>query len=161
MSDFLVHPFEPCFDSRSKILILGSFPSAASRENGFYYGHPRNRFWPLMAALFECETPRTIDEKKALLLSRGAALWDSAKSLDIVGSSDASIKNAEPNDVASLLKKTRITRIFANGKTAAAIYKRHIEPETGLPVTVLPSTSPANAAFSFERLLEAWRVILD
>ena len=156
-----VHPFAPVFREDARVLILGSFPSVRSRREGFYYGHPRNRFWPLMAALFSRPVPVTAAEKTALLTSCGVALWDSAMRCDVTGSADSSLRNAAPNDVASLLRRAPIRRIFANGRTAGALYDRLILPATGVPITVLPSTSPANAAVSFDGLLAAWRAVAD
>lgn len=150
------HIFLPVYDENSKVLVLGSFPSVKSREQGFYYGHPQNRFWKVLAAVCGCEVPKTIEEKKAMLLTNHIAIWDVIDSCDIIGSSDSSIKNVVPADIAGMLPKTNITRIFANGKTAGNLYKRFSEESTGLPAVVLPSTSPANAACSLEKLIEVW-----
>ena len=147
------HTFLPVYDESSELLILGSFPSVKSREQGFYYGHPQNRFWRVLAAVCKCEVPQTIEEKKSMLLARHIAIWDVIDSCDIIGSSDSSIKNVVPAD---MLSKTKITRIFANGKTAGNLYKKFSEKSTGLEAVVLPSTSPANAAFSLEKLVECW-----
>ena len=159
--EHLVHGFEPVYDQNSKVLILGSFPSVKSRETDFYYGHPQNRFWRLIAYLFGEATPSTVEEKKRLLLAHGLAVWDVIAQCDIKGSSDASIKNAVPADIKSLLEKTGITRIFVNGGKAAAVYEKYQLPLTGIPAVKLPSTSPANAAWSLDRLLESWRIILN
>lgn len=156
-----IHPFDPVWDENSRVLILGSLPSARSRQEGFYYGHPQNRFWRLLAALFDAPTPASIPEKKALLLSNGVALWDAAASCEIEGSADATIRSARPNDVAGLLARCPIARIYANGQTAAKLYRQLIEPDTGRPIVALPSTSPANAAWGMERLLKAWETIKD
>ena len=150
------HTFLPVYDENSKVLILGSFPSVKSREQGFYYGHPQNRFWKVLAAALECEVPKIIEEKKAMLLTNHIAIWDVIDSCDIIGSSDSSIKNVVPADIAGVLSKTKITRIFANGKTAGNLYKKFSEESTGLPAVVLPSTSPANAACSLEKLIDVW-----
>ena len=152
----ILHTFLPVYDENSKILILGSFPSVKSREQGFYYGHPQNRFWKVMAAVLKCEAPKTIEEKKKMLLANHIAIWDVIDSCDIIGSSDSSIKNVVPADIAGMLPKTSITLIFANGKTAGNLYKKFSEESTGLPAVVLPSTSPANAAVSLEKLIEVW-----
>ena len=152
----LSHVFLPVFDETSKVLILGSFPSVKSREQGFYYGHPQNRFWKVIAALCEETVPTTIEEKKAMLLKHHIAIWDVIGSCDIIGSSDSSIKNVVPADIAGLLGKTRIERIFANGKTAGSLYEKYCREQTGRKITVLPSTSPANAACSLEKLVEVW-----
>lgn len=153
----ITHPFPPVFDENSRVLILGSFPSVKSREVSFYYGNPQNRFWRVLAALFGGDVPSTVEEKRAFLLSHGIALWDVIASCDIVGSDDSSIKNALPNDVKSLVAKTRIERVFTNGGTANRLYRAHLEREVGIEAAALPSTSPANAGYSLMRLVEAWR----
>ena len=155
----IVHPIPPLYDENSKVLVLGSFPSVKSREAQFFYGHPQNRFWKVMAQLFDEEIPQSIPEKRALLLRNHVAVWDVIHSCEIVGSSDSSIKNVTPNDLESICRHTHIERIFVNGKTAEKYYKRYIEPNIGIPAICLPSTSPANAAWSLERLVEAWKVI--
>lgn len=154
-----VHPIPPVFDTDSTVLVLGSFPSVKSRESGFFYGHAQNRFWRVTAAVFGCPVPVTIPEKRAFLLQNHVALWDVIASCDIDGSSDASIKNVRPNDLAPLLAASKITHIFTNGATADALYTRWQFPATGIPAVRLPSTSPANAAWSLDRLIDAWRVI--
>ena len=159
--DLQIHNIDPVYDEESRVLLLGSFPSVRSREAGFFYAHPRNRFWPLLALLFSLPEPQTVEEKKALLHAQHIALWDSAASCTITGSGDASIRNAQPNDIPALLAKTKICAIFANGQTAYALYRRLIEPKTGISARLLPSTSPANAAFSMERLLEEWACVRD
>lgn len=159
--EHIVHSFEPVYDRASEILILGTLPSVKSRENNFYYGHKQNRFWKVLATLLKEPVPHTIEEKKAMLLARRIALWDVIQSCDIKGSSDSSIKNVQPTDIGMILEKTNITRIYANGNKAGQLYKRYQFPVTGRKATVLPSTSPANAAWSLERLCEAWRVILE
>lgn len=153
----LSHEFLPVYDERSKVLILGSFPSVKSREQGFYYGHPQNRFWKVMASLCDELVPVMIEEKKAMLLKHHIAIWDVIDSCDIIGSSDSSIKNVVPADIAGLLRKTQIKRIFANGKTAEKLYNKYVKEQTGKEISVLPSTSPANAACSFDKLVEVWR----
>ena len=154
------HPIPPVFDERSEVLILGSFPSVKSREEGFFYGHPQNRFWKVLSAVFdECE-PRAVEEKKQFLLRHRIALWDVIASCEITGSSDSSIKNVIPNDISALLSHTPITRIFVNGKTAEKYYRKYIRPSVGTDAILLPSTSPANAAWSLERLIREWRAIL-
>jgi hypoxanthine-DNA glycosylase len=156
----VTHEFDPIVDQNTRILILGSFPSVKSRENAFYYGHPQNRFWKLLAFLLECEVPVTIEEKKALLYEHGIGIWDVIESCDITGSSDSSIRNAVPAKIPELLQKYPIPHIFANGRLAERLYKKYIYPETKQEIFSLPSTSPANAAYSFERLKESWKVIL-
>ncbi len=157
----IVHPLAPIYDDHSKILILGSFPSVRSRESGFYYGHPQNRFWRVLAAIFGGDLPETAEDKRAFLLKNGIALWDVLASCEIKGSSDASIREEVPNDVGKLLERAPIERIFVNGKTAEKYYKKHLEKPLGRACRVLPSTSPANAAMSLDRLINAWREILE
>lgn len=159
--EHIVHSFEPVYDKASEILILGTLPSVKSRENNFYYGHKQNRFWKVLATLLKEPIPDTIEEKKAMLLARRIALWDVIQSCDIKGSSDSSIKNVQPTDIGMILEKTNITRIYANGNKAGQLYKRYQFPVTGIEAMVLPSTSPANAAWSLERLCKAWHVILE
>ena len=153
-----IHPFPPLFNEESKILILGSFPSVKSRKNQFYYGHPQNRFWKVIAAIFGTDIPTSIDEKKALILSNHLALWDVIAECEIVGSSDSSIRNVRANDLTVILEHSKVEQIFTNGKTAEKHYIKYIEPQTNIKATVLPSTSPANAAWSLERLIEEWGV---
>lgn len=155
-----VHEFGPVYDRHSKILILGSFPSVKSREVQFYYGHPKNRFWKLLAYLHHAKEPITISEKKAFLTERHIALWDVIESCDITGSSDSSIRNVTVNDIGRILKEANIQSIYANGKKAEQLYNKYVEPVTGRQIIGLPSTSPANAAFSMERLAEDWKQIL-
>lgn len=156
----LVHTIPPLYDANARVLLLGSFPSPKSRENGFFYGHPRNRFWQVLTALYHVPVPQTIEQKKTLCLSHGIALWDVVAQCTITGASDASIRNAVPNDLRPLLAQTQITRLFATGATAASLYRRLIQPTLGLAITQLPSTSPANAAWSLERLIKAYEYIL-
>ena len=153
----LVHTFEPVFDGHSRILVLGTFPSVKSRENRFYYGHPQNRFWKVAAALAGASVPETVAEKKAMLLKARIAVWDVIASCEIQGSSDSSIRHVTPNDIAGLLQKTGICAVFANGGKAYELYVRYCEAACGLRAVRLPSTSPANAAWSLERLTESWR----
>lgn len=154
------HTFEPIFDANSKILILGTFPSVKSREQGFYYGHPQNRFWRVLEKLTENSRVTTIEEKKELLLKNGIAIWDTVKSCDIVGSSDSSIKNVVPAEINWLLAQTDIQKIFANGGKAYSLYQKYVFPITKREIKKLPSTSPANASYSLERLLKEWHFIL-
>ena len=155
------HTIPPVFDKNSRILILGSFPSVRSREVGFFYGHPQNRFWRTLAHVFGGEPPQTVEEKRVFLLSNRIALWDVIASCEIEGSADSKIKNAVPNDISSLLENSHISRIFANGSTAHKLYGKYIEPKTGIPAYKLPSTSPANAAWSVEKLTEIWKIIKE
>jgi double-stranded uracil-DNA glycosylase len=152
----IVHPFLPVWNSTSRALVLGTFPSVQSRANAFYYGHPQNRFWRVTAALFNELTPQTIQDKQAMLLKHGVALWDVLASCDINGSADGSIRNATPNDIGQLLHDAPITRVFANGQTAATLYRKYVEPACGMPIVTLPSTSPANARWTVEALTQAW-----
>ena len=162
MKDYthIVHPFGPLYDADSTVLILGSLPSIKSREQQFFYGHPQNRFWPLLAALFGEEAPRSVEEKRALALRRHVALWDTIYSCDIVGSSDSSIRNVVPTDLRPILAGSAVTRIFCNGRTSGLYYQKYQAKDLGIEAEVLPSTSPANAAWTMERLQDAWRVIL-
>lgn len=153
------HDFEPVFDENSKVLILGTFPSVKSRENQFYYGHPQNRFWKVIAGLTESEVPQTIEEKKKLLLEHGIAIWDIIESCDIIGSSDSSIKNVVPADIERVVANSKIQNIYANGGTAKKLYEKYSQKKTGREIIGLPSTSPANAAYSLERLLEYWQEV--
>ncbi|MBP3702567.1 MAG: DNA-deoxyinosine glycosylase [Lachnospiraceae bacterium] len=153
----LSHTFEPVWNENSTVLILGSFPSVKSREEGFYYGHPRNRFWKVLAAVKGEDEPTSIDGKKEFLLRNRIAVWDVIASCEIKGSSDSSIRNVIVNDFSEILEKSKVSRIFANGKTAQRLYKKYVLPDTGMPITALPSTSPANAAFSLEKLIDCYR----
>lgn len=158
---FLKHTFEPVFDKNSKILILGSFPSVKSREKNFYYGHPQNRFWKVLANIFEAEVPQTIDDKKNFLLEHHIALWDVIESCAIIGSSDSSIKDVVVNDFSKVLKNSEIEKIYVNGGKAYELYHKYAEKLTGIQAIKLPSTSPANAAWSVERLSSEWKKILE
>lgn len=155
----IVHPFPPFFRADSHILILGSFPSVKSREQLFFYGHPQNRFWRVLADVFEDEVPASIPEKRFFLERHQIALWDSIGRCTIEGSSDTSIRDVVPNDLSVILDAAPIAAIFCNGKQSFACYHRYIFPSVKLDASVLPSTSPANAAWSIERLTDAWRVI--
>lgn len=159
MSEYQLHSheFPPVWDKQSRILILGSFPSVKSREEGFFYGHPRNRFWKVLSAVLSCPEPDSIGEKKKMLLTNGIALWDVIAVCEIKGSSDSSIRNVVANDFTDLLQQSQIGAIFANGQTAGRLYHKYVEPETGITADILPSTSPANAAWSLERLIESYR----
>ena len=157
----LVHPFPPTWDEHSEILILGSFPSVKSRAMAYFYGHPQNRFWRVVAALYEDDIPLTVEERRAFLLRHHIALWDVIASCTIVGSSDSSIRDAVPNDIRPILAGAPIHRIYTNGQTSFRLYRKYILPEIGREAICLPSTSPANAAWSFDRLLSVWSVILD
>lgn len=159
--EHLTHTFDPVFDKESKILILGSFPSVKSRENHFYYGHPQNRFWKVVAEVLEKEVPQTIEEKKTFLLEHHIAVWDVIESCTIVGSSDSSIKDVVVNDFSRVLEESKIQMIFVNGGKAYELYHKYAEQKTGIQARKLPSTSPANAAWNLEKLLKAWCVIKE
>lgn len=156
----VVHTIPPLYDSHSRVLLLGSIPSPKSREIDFFYGHPQNRFWRVLAAVLGEEVPQTIEDKRTMCLKHHVALWDTIARCDIAGASDTSIRNAVPNDIGKLVRESEITRIFATGGKSAELYRKLIEPTLHIPITQLPSTSPANAAWSLERLIEAYRVIL-
>lgn len=150
------HPIPPVFDGNAAVLVLGSFPSAASRETGFFYGHPQNRFWRVLAALWDERVPVDIPEKIAFLHTHGIALFDVLAACEITGSADATIQNETPADLAPIFAAARIGAVFTNGKTAYALWRRYQQARWG-EVTPLPSTSPANAAWSLPRLVAAWR----
>lgn len=155
------HTFQPVFNGESRVLVLGTFPSVKSREGMFYYHHPQNRFWKVMARLCGEETPQTIEEKKKMLLRNRIAVWDVIESCDIIGSSDSSIKNVTPADLNRVLSGADIREIFGNGQKACALYRKYCQKTVGREIVCLPSTSPANAACSLERLLEQWAVVKD
>ncbi len=157
----LEHPFGPLFSADSRILILGSFPSVKSREQQFFYGHPQNRFWRVIAAVFDEPVPATTEEKKKLILGHRLALWDAIASCVVTGSSDASIREVRPNDLRIILDGCGIRRIYCNGRKSYEMYERYILPETGREAACLPSTSPANAQWSLDRLIAAWSVLKE
>ena len=157
----VTHPIPPLFDASSRILILGSFPSVKSREGLFFYHHPQNRFWKVLAGVLEEPVPGSIEEKKIFLLKHRIALWDVSASCTIEGSSDSTIKNVVPNDLSGILSAADISRIFCNGGASFQYYKKYQEPRTGRAAVRLPSTSPANAAWSLDRLIREWAVIRD
>ena len=156
MKEHIAHPIPPFYDADSQVLILGSFPSVKSREQMFFYGHPQNRFWKVIAGVFGEKVPETIEEKKRLILKHHLALWDVIAGCEIVGSSDASIRNARANDLSAILKNASIKKIIVNGKTAERLYKKHIEPKSGIVAVAMPSISPANAAWKLDMLTEIW-----
>lgn len=157
----IVHTFEPVFNKQSRVLVLGSLPSVKSREQGFYYGHAQNRFWKAVAALMQKPLPETTGQKKQLLLESRIAVWDVVQECDIIGSSDASIRNVTPTDLKRILDSCDIRAVFANGAAAAKLYEKFQKPLTKRDVITLPSTSPANAAWSLERLLDRWSALLE
>jgi len=157
--EHVYHTLEPFYDKNSRVLILGSFPSPLSRETGFYYGHPRNRFWQVLAQVFQEPIPQNHEEKKALLRKYHIALWDVLEQCDIIGASDSSIKNPVANDIRLILEHAPIEAIFTTGTKAGKLYQKYIFPMTQVQCKILPSTSPANAACSLEHLVEEYRVI--
>ena len=161
MREVVQHPFSPIVGPDSHVLILGTMASPKSRENGFYYGHPQNRFWPVLAAVFGQAVPRTPEAREALILTNGLALWDVLARCAIDGASDATIRDPIPNDIPALLLAYPITRVFTTGQTAARLYRRLVEPQTHLPCTALPSPSPANRRVPFDALVEAYAALRD
>lgn len=155
------HTIDPVYNEQSQILILGSFPSVKSREQQFFYGHKQNRFWKVLAGVLGCDVPQSVEEKKAMLLSHHIAVWDVIQSCEIEGSSDASIRDVVPNDLACILNTADIRTIYTNGGKAHELYGKYIEPVNKIAAHKLPSTSPANAGYSLERLLAAWSVIRE
>lgn len=153
----IVHPIKPLFNRESEILILGSFPSVKSREEGFFYGHPQNRFWRVMARICDAPVPKNIEEKTNLILKNRFALWDVIHSCEIEGSADSTIKNIVPNDLSIILDTAKIKKILVNGKKAESLYKKYLEKQTGIKAVCLPSTSPANASWSEDRLAAYWK----
>ena len=156
-----VHPIPPVFDKESRVLILGSFPSVKSREVMFYYGHPQNRFWRVLGTVLGCDFPDGAEERRELLLKNKVALWDVIASCEITGSSDSSVRNVVPNDISEILGNGNIRAIFVNGKCAEKYYRKYIKPTTEIECITLPSTSPATAAFSYEKLCEHWSEISE
>ncbi|MCI6176721.1 DNA-deoxyinosine glycosylase [bacterium] len=152
----------PLCGDRAGALILGSFPSPKSRAQGFYYGHPQNRFWPLMASLTgePAPTREDLDAKREIILRHDLAVWDVIRACTIRGASDASIRDVEPNDLAALVRRLGVTAVFCNGATSGRLYEKYALPRTGLPAVVLPSTSPANAAWTMDRLRQTWGAAL-
>ena len=157
----MIHNIDPVYDQDSRILILGSFPSVKSREQQFFYGHKQNRFWRVMAQVLGCTVPEDTEQKRTMLLTHHVALWDVIKSCEITGSSDASIRDVKPNDLSYILSQADIQAIYTNGSKAYELYQKYIFPLNGRKAHPLPSTSPANASYSLERLAEAWSVIQE
>lgn len=155
--EHIVHPFPPLYNSESRILILGSLPSVKSREQMFFYGHPQNRFWKMISGVFEEAVPQTIEEKKAFMLKHNIAMWDTIYSCDIIGSSDSSIKNVVPTDLKSIIDNSKIEKVICNGKTSGKYYEKYQMKYLGIKPDILPSTSPANAAYSLGKLVEIWK----
>lgn len=161
MKQTLIHSIQPIYDKNSKVLILGSFPSQKSREQLFFYGHPQNRFWKVISNIFDSEVPKTIQQKKQLLLENKIAVWDVISSCSIVGSADSTIKNVVANDISEILSCADIKAIFTNGKTSQKYYDKYIKEIIGLNAVCLPSTSPANAVWSFEKLVNEWKIVKE
>ena len=157
----MIHPIPPTWDAESEVLILGSFPSVRSRESGYFYGHPQNRFWKVLAAVFGQPVPAGMDEKRRFLLQNQLAVWDVIASCRISGSADSSIRDAKPNDISMILEGAGIRNIFCNGWTSFQLYNRYLLPRTEREAICLPSTSPANAAWSLDRLIDAWKSVKD
>ena len=160
-STYITHPFGPLYSGESRVLILGSFPSVKSREQNFFYGHPQNRFWKVISILFCEPEPLTIEDKKRLILNNKLALWDSIAGCEITGSSDSSIRNANANDISIILDNAQVRKIFTNGNKSHELYTKYIEPAVGREAICLPSTSPANAQWTLDRLIDAWSVIKE
>ncbi|MCI5801521.1 MAG: DNA-deoxyinosine glycosylase [Oscillospiraceae bacterium] len=152
--EMVFHAFPPVWDPNSRVLILGTMPSPRSRENGFYYTHPQNRFWPVLSSVLGEPLPQNNEERRALALRRGVALWDVLASCEIRGADDGSISRPQPNDIAGLLARTGIRAVFTTGTKAAALYRRHCLPHTGREAVPLPSTSPANCRWYTRQRLE-------
>lgn len=152
----LIHPVKPIYNDKSEILILGTFPSVKSREEKFFYAHPQNRFWKVMARICSCSCPDNVEEKTDMILSNHFALWDVIHSCEITGSADSTIKNVVPNDIKTIINHSNIKKIFVNGKKAEALYKKYIEKDIGIKAVCLPSTSPANARWSEDDLYQYW-----
>ena len=158
----ILHSIDPVFDADSRILVLGTLPSIASRKEGFYYMHPQNLFWKVLAAVLEERFPETAAEKKRLLLGRGIALWDVLKSCEIEGSLDSAIRDPEPNDLGAIFKAARIRAVFVNGRKAESLYRKFHAQAIGMEAIYLPSTSPANRkSYDFDGLCRAWELILQ
>ena len=155
----IIHPIPPVYDGQSKVLVLGSFPSVKSREQKFFYGNPQNRFWKVLSAVFNDEVPLSVEQKKAFLLKNKVAVYDVIYSCEISGSSDSSIKSVVPADLTEIIANGKIKTVYLNGKTAGKLYEKYLSESIGLNYAVLPSTSPANAAYTFDKLLKEWKII--
>lgn len=156
---YVTHDFEPIYNENSRVLLLGTMPSPKSREIGFYYGHPRNRFWKVVSDVCGEELPETKEDKIAFALRNKIAVWDVLEGCEIRGADDSSIRNPRANDMDVILKHADIRAIFTTGTKAAQLYKRYCFPKTGIASIVLPSTSPANCRVSYEELYEAYAII--
>lgn len=158
--NYLKHTFEPVWNENSKALVLGTFPSVKSREYGFYYGHPQNRFWKVISAITGQDVPADIEDKKKLLLGNNIALWDVIAMCSIKGSSDSTIKDVTANNLLPLINGSRITKIYANGAKSYELYMKYSYTETGMEIIRLPSTSPANAVYTLEKLVASWSILI-
>ena len=159
---FVTHAFSPVYDANSRILILGTMPSPQSIKYGFYYSHPQNRFWPLMAAIFDEPLPKTPSEKASVALRHGIALWDVLASCEIEGASDSSIRHPVPNNISQILDAAPVAHIYTTGKAAFSLFNKFIAPTINRQAIYLPSTSPANQAlFPWDTLLQTWRKTLN
>ncbi|MGN0513231.1 MAG: DNA-deoxyinosine glycosylase [Lachnospiraceae bacterium] len=163
MSEYthIIHPFEPCYDQNSKILILGSLPSVKSREEGFYYGHPRNRFWKMLSMVWNEPEPVTIEEKKKFVIAHHLALYDAIYSCDIIGSADSTIRNVVPADISMIMQNSSVGKILLNGRTAEKYFKKYQPEKYQCYLRSMPSTSPANAAVSLNELVQCWKIHLE
>lgn len=161
MPEFIIHPFAPVYRHDSRVLILGTMPSPASRRQAFYYGHPRNRFWPVLAAVFGTPSPQSVAEKTAFVYERGLALWDVLASCRIEGAADHTIRGGQVNDFSRIIGESRIRTIVCTGKKAWTLYQKEGKQKTGLDAVPLPSTSPANCAASFDELTAAYRYLKE
>lgn len=158
---YVEHTFNPIYNKNSQVLVLGSLPSVKSREYGFYYGHKQNRFWKLIAFITQTEpTPASIEDKTLMLIKNKIALWDVIHSCDIKGSSDSSIRNVVPSNLRLIIDNSNIKKIYANGSAAYSLYMKYCFKDTKKEIIKLPSTSPANAKYSFEHLVSCWNQIL-
>ncbi len=159
--EHVIHPFDPLYDKQSRILILGSFPSPQSRKQQFFYGHPQNRFWRIMAKVLDEDVPCTIEEKKEMMKRNHIALYDAIYSCDIIKASDSSIRNVVPSDLSSIIEGSKISRIYCNGRKSFECFLRYQKDIIKMDAIMLPSTSPANASFTLEKLYESWKEIGD
>lgn len=157
----IIHPLKPLYDKNSKILILGSFPSIKTRESGFFYGHKQNRFWKVLSEIFKKEIDEDISKRRKFLLDNKIAVWDSIYKCDIIGSSDSSIKEVVPTNLSEIFEKSDINKVFCNGNTSYKYYEMYQEKQFGYKAFKMPSTSPANAMYSLDKLVESWKIILD
>ena len=161
LKELQIHTIAPVYDAASRVLILGSFPSVKSREAQFFYAHPQNRFWKVLAAVLDRPCPADVEEKKRMLHGAHIALWDTIASCELSGSSDSSIRNVRANDLTEILQTAQICAVFCNGATSYRLYRKYLEAQSGREAVCLPSTSPANAGWSVERLIGAWQAVRE